>query len=413
MIQPTNAQQLYPQAGGANAVSINIYNPAAYGSTPQNSSQAVPYNYQNSLYQMPQASAYQQQSMPNAYQQYMPMQNPVAQQTVVPQLVAPSENLQQVTSQAPVAFQPSQTASQVLESPAPQMMPESVMAQPQVQQTQVEQAQVQQPQTEQVQAEQAQATQTQPQVETQKAVQEVPTTINTDELIQQLKDPDSEKRANAIDKIASYAQGDPKEALQVVSEPIMNALVDIIKEDTSGLEGPSEKQIAIAEKISKGEKTTPEEDALFEQSSPRDKANINRIFALYTLAMIQKLQRDELNQYIETQKANGEQPIAPLPLNDLIGFNDVVNIINNDSRPEVKVAAIQALQYVAEPQDLENVKQILADSLNSSDEAIKAVADETIAKLNGTTAQPTETANENTKAEMAPKAEEKQTNAAA
>lgn len=408
MIQPTNAQQLYPQAGGANAVSINIYNPTAYGSTPQNSSQAVPYNYQNSLYQMPQASAYQQQSMPNAYQQYMPMQNPVVQQTVVPQIAAPNENLQQVTSQAPVAFQPSQTASQVLESPAPQMMPESVMAQPQVQQTQVEQAQVQQPQTE-----QAQATQTQPQVETQKAVQEVPTTINTDELIQQLKDPDSEKRANAIDKIASYAQGDPKEALQVVSEPIMNALVDIIKEDTSGLEGPSEKQIAIAEKISKGEKTTPEEDALFEQSSPRDKANINRIFALYTLAMIQKLQRDELNQYIETQKANGEQPIAPLPLNDLIGFNDVVNIINNDSRPEVKVAAIQALQYVAEPQDLENVKQILADSLNSSDEAIKAVANETIAKLNGTTAQPTETANENTKAEMAPKAEEKQTNAAA
>ena len=152
---------------------------------------------------------------------------------------------------------------------------------------------------------------------------------------------------------------------------------------------------------------------MFEQSSPRDKANINRIFALYTLAMIQKLQRDELNQYIETQKANGEQPIAPLALNDLIGFNDVVNIINNDSRPEVKVAAIQALQYVAEPQDLENVKQILADSLNSSDEAIKAVADETIAKLSGTTAQPAETAKENTKAEMAPKAEEKQTNAAA
>ena len=418
MIQPTNAQQLYPQAGGANAVSINIYNPTAYGSTPQNSSQAVPYNYQNSLYQMPQASAYQQQSMPNAYQQYMPMQNPVAQQTVVPQIAAPNENLQQVTSQAPVEFQPSQTASQVLESPAPQMMPESVMAQPQAQQVsieqpQVQQAQVQQPQTEQIQTEQAQAAQAQPQVETQKAVQEVPTTINTDELIQQLKDSDSEKRANAIDKIASYAQGDPKEALQVVSEPIMNALVDIIKEDTSGLEGPSEKQIAIAEKISKGEKTTPEEDALFEQSSPRDKANINRIFALYTLAMIQKLQRDELNQYIETQKANGEQPIAPLALNDLIGFNDVVNIINNDSRPEVKVAAIQALQYVAEPQDLENVKQILADSLNSSDEAIKAVADETIAKLNGTTAQPAEIANENTKAEMAPKAEEKQTNAAA
>ena len=140
----------------------------------------------------------------------------------------------------------------------------------------------------------------------------------------------------------------------------------------------------IAEKIAKGEQLTPEENALSEQLSPRDKANKNRIFALYTLAMIQKLQRDELNQYIEMQKANGEKPIAPLSLNDLVGFNEVVNVINNDSRPEVKVAAIQALQYVAEPQDKENVKQILAQSLNSGDEAVKAVADETMAKFDNT-----------------------------
>ena len=33
MIQPTYAQQPYPQ-GGANAVAINIFNPQAYGSQP-------------------------------------------------------------------------------------------------------------------------------------------------------------------------------------------------------------------------------------------------------------------------------------------------------------------------------------------------------------------------------------------
>ncbi len=376
MIQPTNAQQLYPQAGGANAVSINIYNPTAYGSTPQTAAQSAPYNYQNSLYQMPQASAYQQQVMPNAYQQYMPMQNPMMQQPIEFQPVQ-----QQVIPQQPVYFQPSQTNVQTLETPAPQMMPESVMAQQQpavVQQTEAQPQIQEQPQVQ----EQSQV-QAQPQVEA-STPQEVPITINADELIQQLKDTDSDKKADAINKIASYAQSEPKVALQVVSEPIMNALVDVIKEDTNGLEGPTDKQIAVAEKITKGEKLTPEEEALSEQLSPRDKANKNRIFALYTLAMIQKLQRDELNQYIETQKANGEQPIAPLALNDLVGFNDVVNVINNDSRPEVKVAAIQALQYVAEPQDKENVKQILAESLNSPDEAVKAVANETLAKFDNT-----------------------------
>ena len=365
MIQPTNAQQIYPQpTGGANAVSINIFNPTAYGSTPQSGTQSVPYNYQNSLYQMPQTSAYQQQVMPSAYQQFMPMQNPMVQQAVVPQ--------------QPIVFQPAQAdMTQTLEAPAPQMMPESVMTQPQQPQIVEQQPQPveQQPQT--------QAVGQQPQVEA-TTPQEVPMTINTDELIQQLKDADADKRAAAINQLAAYAQAEPKVALQVVSEPVMNALVDVIKEDTSNLEGPTDKQIAVAEKITKGEKLTPEEEALSEQLSPRDKANKNRIFALYTLAMIQKLQRDELNQYIEMQKANGEKPIAPLTLNDLVGFNEVVNVINNDSRPEVKVAAIQALQYVAEPQDKENVKQILAQSLNSGDEAVKAVADETMAKFDNT-----------------------------
>ena len=99
MIQPTNMQ--YPQQGGANAVSINIYNPQAYGSTGAvNPGQCAPYQYTNSLYQMPQASAYAPAA--SAQPAYMPpyvMQAPMPQQQFV--------------------------------APAPQAMPESVIA-PQV-----------------------------------------------------------------------------------------------------------------------------------------------------------------------------------------------------------------------------------------------------------------------------------------
>lgn len=345
MIQPTNAQQLYPQQGGANAVSINIYNPQAYGSNPNAQAQncaTTPYEYTNSLYQMPQASAYapvNQQIQPDAYQQYMPIQNPVGQEA--PQLVAP----------------------------APQMMPESVMNQNQ------EQAVAQQP------AVQEQQQVAQPEVV--ETPQENAQTVNTEELVQNLKSTDADVKAKAINDIASFAQEAPEVSLQVVSEPIMNALVDVIKEDTTALEGPTEQQIAIAEKITKGEQLTPEEDALAEQLSPRDKANKNRIFALYTLAMIQKLQRDELTEYIATQKANGQETIAPLKMEDLIGYNEVVNTIKNDARPEVKVAAIQALQHVAEAQDKASVEAVLAESLNSQDEAVKQAAQETMNKFQG------------------------------
>lgn len=325
MIQQPNFAQMplaYPQ-GGANAVSINIYNPQAYGASAQ-----APYNYTNSLYQVPNTQIYQPQAQnvqpaPEAYQQYVPVQMPVVQPVI---------------------------------APAPQLMPDSVMTQPQ--QT------AEQPAVQVVEAKKEPSVQT----------------VDTEALIRDLKSTDTEVRAQAINKIAAYAQEKPEIALQVVSEPIMQSLVDVIKEDTSNLEGPTAKQIEIAEKISKGIELTPEEDALSEQLSPRDKANKNRIFALFTLAMIQKLQRDELNQYIETQKANGEQSIDPLKLEDLIGYSEVQNIINND-RPELKVAAIQALQHVAEPQDKALVEKVLADSLKSKDEGVKLAAQEAMAKF--------------------------------
>lgn len=336
MIQPTNMQTPYPQQGGANAVSINIYNPQAYGSTGTTSMPAIqnaPYGYTNSLYQMPEVSAYPtlQAHQGFMYPQYMQMQ-PTVTQPINQQVIAPM----------------------------PQAMPESVLNQAPAQATEAV-------------AQEAPVEIVEPQQATQ--------TVDVDTLVQNLKNADANVKAEAINQIATYAQEAPEIALQVVTEPIMQSLISVINEDTTGLQGPSQEQIAVAEKIAKGEQLTPEEDALAEQLSPRDMANKNRIFALYTLAMIQKLQRDELNQYIEAQKANGQETIAPLKVEDLIGYNDVVNVIKNDARPEVKVAAIQALQHVVEPQDKATVEAVLTEAQASQDEAVKTAAAEAMTKF--------------------------------
>ena len=81
------------------------------------------------------------------------------------------------------------------------------------------------------------------------------------------------------------------------------------------------------------------------------------------------------------QKANGQEPIAPLNVQDLVGYNDVINVIQNDARPEVKVAAIQALQHVVEPQDKATVEPILTQAQSSSDEGVKAAAAEAMTKF--------------------------------
>ncbi|MBR2069312.1 MAG: hypothetical protein IJ877_06070 [Candidatus Gastranaerophilales bacterium] len=356
MIQPTNAQLPIPQQGGANAVSINIFNPQAYGSAPQQ----APYDYTNSVYGIPQNSVYNQgvQYYP---QQYIPQMIP---QGYVPQMMpqgyVPQMIPQGYTPQAlPQGYMQSPLQQPVPAAlPAPQVMPSSVLEVPQAQQPVQPTADVE------VTA----------QPDEKKTVN-----VDTDTLINNLKSTDTKTREAAINKLAEYAQDEDVDVIkQVITEPIMQTLVDIISEDTSGLQGPTDEQVAVAEKVAKGEALTPEEDKISEELSPRDAANQNRMFALYTLAMLQKFQREEVDQYIAAQKANGQETIDPLKLENVYGYDGVVNVIKNDPRPEVKVAAIQSLRHVAQPEDEATVKSVLSEALNSTDEEVKAVAQETV-----------------------------------
>lgn len=337
MIQPTNLQMPYPQQGGANAVAINIYNPQAYGATPNaQMAQNTPYQVQQPIYQVPYAPAYSQAPVTNpmAYQQFMPVNN------VMNAPVMPNE-------------------PQFI-APAPQAMPESVI---------IPEATTQ-----------AAAEVTPAPVEIVEPQQTVEV-INIDNLIQNLKSTDANTRTQTINQLASYAQEAPEIAYQIVAEPIMQALVNIINEDTSKLQGPTKEQNAIAEKMAKGETLTAEEQALADQISPLDMANHNRTIAIYTLAMIQKLQREEMNDYIANQIANGEQPCTALTAQDLIGYQDMVNVIKNDPSLKVRIAAIEGLQHIVEPQDKEMVEPVLVEAQKSSNEDIKAAATEALAKF--------------------------------
>ena len=321
MIQPQYFQQQYPQT--PSAVSINIYEPKSYGSAPAQ----APYNYSNQLYAMPQTSAWgpQTQSMVQSpYQQY-------AANPIIPQ-------------QAPVA------------PVAPQVMPESTI---EAQQPAV----VEQPQMPEVKQE------------------ETAPKVDTDALIRDLKSADYNTQAEAITSIANFTQATPDIALQVATDPVKQSLIDVINTDTTALPDATEEQKALAEKQNRGEKLTPEEQAQLDQLSPKVAANKNKIFALFTLAMVQKLSRDNEAQYAQFQTEQGKQAPANLALKDLMGYNEIVNTIQNEPNKELKIAAIQALQYIAKPEEKAEVEQVLQGALNDQDADIKQTAQEALAKL--------------------------------
>ena len=317
MIQPQYAQpiQQYPQpvtGQGASAVSINIMNPQAFGAPAAQSPYTAP------MYSYPQAQVYSPmpQQMPYQMPYMMPQQYPVPQYPV-PQQYPPAEAY-------PVTQQP--------EMPPPVLAPEA--------------APVPQPAA-------------QPAAPVSEPAATPAQSVDVAALNQELVSQDLNIQTEAITKIAQYSQVEPETALQLVDTQIMNNLASIIAKDTSALEGPTPEQAAIVEKLKKGEQLTPQEEQLFNQSSPREVAEKNKIFSMFTLAMLQKLQRDEIDAY--NASVDPTQTVPALKLQDLAGYQQIVDAINTSPVPDVKSAGIQALVYSAQPEDAQAVQDALAN----------------------------------------------------
>ncbi len=339
-MQTVGAQGYMQPTPSASAVNIQIFEPKAYAA-PQ-----TPAQVQNPVYAYPQTSMYAQPYM-NQYQQYMPQPYalPMTPQAQPPQQQMPAPVIEQ--QQAPVEQAPAQQAP----------------VQPQAPAVDTASTQTQNPQNQ----------------------------VDVNALVAGLQNPDTKVQEDSITKIANLSQGEPAMQNAVLSEPVMRGLADIIKQDTSGLQGPSEAQIAAINKAASGQQLTPEEQALTEQLAPKTAADKNRVISMFTLAMLQKNQRDEIDRYNATQDAQNQVP--QLPVNDLIGYNEIENAARNEQEKEVKLAAIQALSYVARPEDKQALEPVFQAALQDPEPLIQSAASEALANI-GSTAAPAQGQNQ-------------------
>lgn len=316
----------------ASAVNIQIFEPKAYSGQPTN-------NVANPIYAYPQQSMYSQPYM-NQYQQYMPQ---------APMYMPQAQQVQQLPQQ---------------QMPAPLLTPQAPATEqaPQAPQATVEQQ-----------------TPAQPDMQIQQPTEQNQNAVDVNSLVAGLKSTDNKTQEDAITKIANLSQGTPEMQSSVLSEPVMRGLADIVKQDTSSLQGPTEAQVAAINKAASGAKLTPEEEALTKELAPKTLADKNRVISMFTLAMLQKNQRDEVDRYNATQDPNNQLP--QLKLNDLIGYTEIENAARNDNEKEVKLAAIQALSYVAKPEDKETIEPVLKAAMNDPEPLIQQAANEVLTNI--------------------------------
>lgn len=391
MMQNVSAQGYMP-IPQANAVNTQVTNPQVLPQAPMPAAQNPIYNYPNaSMYTQPYS---------NQYGQYMPQTSAAPSVNAVniqifepkaygtPAQAAPAQNY----GTMPAQFMPTMTPfpqMQQAEMPAmisfpqqPNMQPQQIPTYtpaPQVQEMPAAVvAPVQQPQAQTVQQEAPSVTVVPP-------AQQTTPQVDVNAIVSALQGTDTAAQEDAITKIANLSQGDPAMKAAVLSEPVMMGLVNIIKQDTSGLQGPTEAQVAAINKAAAGEKLTPEEQALTEKLAPKTAADKNRVIAMFTLAMLQKNQRDEIDAYNQTQPAESQVP--QIKINDLIGFNEIEKAARDEKEKDVKLAAIQALSYVARPEDKESLEVVLKSALQDPEPFIQSAATEALNMIGSTAAQ--------------------------
>ncbi len=387
-IQPPYPQYQVPQAQAVpqvNAVKIDINNPQAYGST-NGATSAFGYP-NNSMYNMPFVPTYNaSQTLPQQNQQFpqiapisyspqilSPQQTaPVMPQPIIPQAiqqaapvlpqqpimpVIPSQNIAPAAVQQPAApaVQPIPVPVPTPLPPVPAQIPVANIDKPAAapvitpQQAIATVVQPQQPQ---------QVTPVAPVAPVAPQAPAIANNIDVTGLINDLGSADVDKQTSAIQKIAEVAQADTNSAKVLLVEPVFNKLIGIINADTSKLQGPT------------GKNYDPK------NLSPLEKAEINKQFAIYTLAILQKNFREEINK--EMKKNN----LPDVAINDLPYIKEVVNNLKDNPNPTIREACLSALNYVGKPED-KNVLKTLYDisAKHDASPSVKAAASNYLSKL--------------------------------
>lgn len=410
MIQPTTMQQAQPvmmyQPMGYQAAPVAQYQPAPYYQAPaQNNAVKIdiinpqaggttPY----SPYAMPQASAYAPY-VPNAPYPTPYYAAPVQQQPVtVPQPVVvpqPIVNQPQIIN-APHPVLPEPPKAQVVTQPAPQpvvqpapqpVQPQQVVTvQPQVQQPEVKV--IEQPKTEQAapavveqapaqaEAQVAEAPKTEeaakaedtPKVETPATP---PVDIKLNEIVSKLNSTNMDTQFGAIENVAETAQSGKPEATQLLDTQVMDALGNIIKKDTTQMQGPTPEQLELRQKLLAKENLTDEQKAEATKISEMEVAERNKQFSLYTVAILQKLLNDEV------KKVQG----TGVKMEDLPMINDVVKVAKSDPNPILRGSALASLLHLATPEYKKELEIVFKQSLKDSDPNVQAVAQESLTQL--------------------------------
>lgn len=290
--------------------------------------------------------------------QYMPVAQAPVMMPAMPQPFPASQAIVNAPAmpQAPVAQAPAMPQAPAIAYEAPQVAPQVV---PQVAPQAAAPVAVPQPQ---IETPAAAAPAVEPAVPQN-------TGIDPQAFAGKLNAADLDAQKAAIEEIATLVKTDKTAGPVLLDTQIFDALVGIINKDTSTLQGPTPEVIELRQKPQDQLSAADLEKA--KTPSELEKAEINKQYALYTIAYMQ----ERLNNELEAR--NGQT----LELKDLPCIENVVETVKSNPNPTLRMSGIAALSHIAKPQYKADLTQVFELAKADEDARVKDAAAKAIANL--------------------------------
>lgn len=121
-----------------------------------------------------------------------------------------------------------------------------------------------------------------------------------------------------------------------------------------------------------GKEVTEQEKTLANTITPKEQAERNKSYALFTSAIMQKLYGDEVSRLSNTT----------VPLTELPGAITVVDQLKDNPNPMVRASAIEALSYIQNPAYKKDLTTLFTVAKNDQDPGVAEAAKTALDKLN-------------------------------
>ena len=204
-----------------------------------------------------------------------------------------------------------------------------------------------------------------------KAPEAAKPSVDVNAFIAKLSGSDYEQQAGAMEAIADLAQNSPKQASALLDVKVIDTLLGIMQTDSSKLTGPTPAQLQIREKIMGGKPVSEAETAEANKITPMELSERNKQYAIYTVAILQKLYGSEI------EKMNS----SVVPLTELPGAAGIVEQIKNNPNPMVRASGIDALSYIQRPEYKQDLSTLFTVAKSDKDVNVQQAATKALEKL--------------------------------